>query len=116
MSDPTKPNLGQTINGFAATKLTDLGVPEHKAPEKIASAWKWGIPAAGCLALCVIFVALAAVQQYKGGSPSVVLLAIELGVPGVVAVYCVYKADSEGLSALLSTLKNIRGLIKGDGQ
>ncbi len=114
MSDPTKPNLSATISAAAGVKLADLNVPAHKIPGKIASALTWGIPAAFCLLLCVGFVVLAALQQYHGGSPSVVLLAIELGVPGVVAVYCVYKADSEGLKALLSTLKNIRALIKGD--
>ena len=111
--DSPKLNLSQTISAAAGIKLADLGVPEAKHAEKIESAYLWGGTAFICILMCLGFVGLAAVQQYKGGSPSVILLAVELGVPGVVAIYCAYKADSEGLKALLDVLKNVRGLIKG---
>lgn len=114
MSDPNaKPNLSQTISATAGLKLTARGVPEHKVSEKLESAYFWGGIAGLCILLCLVFVVLAAISQFHGGSPSVVLLAIELGVPGVVAIYCAYKADSEGVNALLATLRNVRGLIKG---
>jgi hypothetical protein len=115
MSDPTKPNLSETMSG----KLADLGVPSHRIPGKVRSALLFGIPAVICGLACVALVAWVVIGQIKGNPPGVVLIAICMAVFALPGMYFWKKADTEGVDAMLETWlragKGARGIVKGEG-
>jgi hypothetical protein len=119
MSDPTKPNLNttQAIGADVTRRLDDKGVPAEKHREKILAATIWW-PVAGCALAAIVKVLVVLLAQYKGGrEPTLTVALIFLGIPLLVLLYAVKKADGEVLTSFLASLvtlgKGARDAVKG---